>query len=141
MLSSVSFKAGGVESCPVLKSWCGPGAEAASTLAVRVQPESQAMPPMPQAPLPSQVAAEPVVQIPYEESLGPKWWNCLSGFVRYRIGEEILLNQNIDKLLTSKCNPFLKIPKRRLLALQRAKSCKIMDRVCQKRIWKPQVTV
>jgi len=51
MLSSVSFKA-------------------ASTLAVRVQPESQAMPPMPQAPLvPSgQVAPlEPVVQIPYEE--------------------------------------------------------------------------
>ena len=95
---------------------CGPAApdgdEAAST-AVRVQPESQAMP-MPQAPLvPSgQVAPEPVVQIPYEESLGPKWWNCFSGSVRCRIEEEMLHEQNSpDKLLTSEFNPFLKIPK------------------------------
>ena len=129
---------------------CGPrcpdGNEAASTLAVRVQPESQAMPPMPQAPLvPSgQVAPlEPVVQIPYEESLGPKWWNCFSGSVRCRIEEEMLLSrtaltnyspQSLILFEDSEVTDFL-------LALHRAKSRKIMDHLCRKRIWKPQVTL
>lgn len=69
MLSSVSFKA---RSAAELTSWRLSALrcvlQAASTLAVRVQPEA---PPLP-VPTPGSMAVDPVVQIPYEESLGRK---------------------------------------------------------------------